>query len=66
MTRQYEAWGQCDCCGKQRWTSQVWAGELETWACAECRGGMEEEPDPDAKHDARRTDPPEPFWMDDL
>lgn len=34
----YEAWGECDCCSKQRWLSQVWAfGNMETWACEECR-----------------------------
>ena len=28
----------CDCCGKMRRVSQCWLGNLETWACDECRG----------------------------
>ena len=30
--------GSCDCCGRTEWLSQCWVGELETWACDECRG----------------------------
>jgi len=29
----------CDCCGRYREVSQCWAfGNMETWACDECRG----------------------------
>ena len=30
--------GQCDCCGRQRELSRVWAFGIETFACEECRG----------------------------
>lgn len=40
----------CDCCGKHRRCSRVWAMGIETFACDECRGidpadyGEEREP----------------------
>jgi hypothetical protein len=48
-----EALGECDCCGKWRVLSRCWAGELETFACDECRGA---EPDHDAAYDRKRDD----------
>lgn len=31
--------GNCDCCGKKRPLSRCWApGDVETFACDECRG----------------------------
>lgn len=27
----------CDCCGKHRPVSKLWAFGIETWACEECR-----------------------------
>lgn len=35
----------CDCCGKCRRLSRVWAYGIETFACAECRGDEDDEGD---------------------
>jgi hypothetical protein len=35
---------QCDCCGQMRRTVQrCWYGAVETFACAKCRGGNEQD-----------------------
>ena len=39
MSREFDAWGECDCCNRgKRWLHQTWVSGMETWACAECRG----------------------------
>jgi hypothetical protein len=49
-----ECEGECDCCGRVRHLTQCWAfGNMETWACDECRSI---EPDPDDERDRRRDD----------
>jgi hypothetical protein len=34
----------CDCCGERRPVSRCVAYGIETYACAECRGGLEQCP----------------------
>jgi hypothetical protein len=65
--------GECDGCGKYRWLSQTWVGNLETWACDECRGiepdAYDNGPDPDDARDAwlerQAEDRAHPEWNED-
>ena len=42
----YESYADCDCCGKLRRLRQCWVyGNMETWACAECRQDDDDDSD---------------------
>jgi hypothetical protein len=38
-----EPTGECDCCGKRRLLTRCWARAIETHACDECRGEVDDD-----------------------